>query len=93
MIPIELAGHGNRILDPPYRSFDEAVDDIISLIGRHSGLPRMSEDAESRYEISEAAVHICCNARQSDQPRPYVQRRTVSSTDEGNRRHTSGNHG
>lgn len=32
MIPIELAGHGNRILDPPYRSFDEAVDDIISLI-------------------------------------------------------------
>ncbi|WP_339281036.1 alpha/beta fold hydrolase [Paenibacillus sp. FSL H8-0282] len=32
IIPVELAGRGRRIYDPLYRSFEEAVEDVTSII-------------------------------------------------------------
>ncbi|MCI4139081.1 thioesterase domain-containing protein [Bacillus vallismortis] len=36
LIPIELAGRGTRFLDEHYKSFDQAVDDVVAKILNHN---------------------------------------------------------
>ncbi|RAR40635.1 thioesterase II family protein [Paenibacillus sp. MDMC362] len=57
VIPIDLAGHGSRLLEPPYPSFDEAVEDIINQMMKFNVSDEFSIFGHSLGGI--LAYHVC----------------------------------